>query len=97
MLVNIADNGKKALEALEQQPDFDAVLMDIMMPVMDGYEAMRQIRKQERFADLPILALTAKAMPDDKEKCLEAGASDYLAKPVVIAIVMFMLRVWLYK
>jgi len=72
------------------------VLMDIMMPVMDGYEAMRKIREQEKYWKLPILALTAKAMKDDRKKCIEAGANDYLAKPVDLDKVMSMLRVWLY-
>ncbi|MBN1764710.1 MAG: response regulator [Sedimentisphaerales bacterium] len=95
--VHIAENGKKALEFLDREVDVDAVLMDIMMPVMDGLEAIRRIRQQERFAHLPILALTAKAMAGDKEKCIEAGANDYIAKPVVIDKVISMLRVWLYK
>ena len=93
-----AKNGKEALKILSNLKEIpDIIISDIMMPEMDGYEAMRQIRKQKRFADLPILALTAKAMSGDKEKCLEAGASYYLAKPVVIDRVISMLRVWLYK
>lgn len=91
-----AENGQKALEMLDTHDDIDVVLMDIMMPIMDGYEAMRNIRKQEKFWKLPILALTAKAMKDDRQKCIEAGANDYLAKPIDIEKVLSMLRVWLY-
>ena len=77
-----ADNGQTALETLAAHPDTAIVLIDMMMPVMDGYEAMRRIRTEPRFATLPIVALTAKAMPEDRLKCIEAGATDYLAKPV---------------
>jgi len=94
--VRTAETGKQALEMLEKEPDTDAVLMDIMMPEMDGYETMRRIRSESRFRDLPILALTAKAMKGDREKCIEAGASDYLAKPIDQAQLMTLLRVWLY-
>jgi len=96
MTVIRAENGQEALAELETHPDIDIVLMDIMMPVMDGYEAMRKIREQEKYWKLPILALTAKAMKDDRKKCIEAGANDYLAKPVDLDKVMSMLRVWLY-
>ena len=92
-----ASNGQKALEALEKDPDVDLVLMDIMMPVMDGYEAMHHIREQEKYADLPILALTAKAMVDDREKCIAAGANDYMPKPVDVDRLLSLIRVWLYK
>lgn len=92
-----AKNGREALERLEQHPDTDIVLMDIMMPEMDGYEAMRRIRSQERFESLPIIALTAKAMKGDRALCIDAGASDYLAKPIDIEKLMSMMRVWLYK
>ncbi len=92
-----AEDGRKALGTLEKNADIDLVLLDIMMPVMDGYETAKAIRKQPRFKDLPIITLTAKAMKDDRDKCIAAGANDYLAKPVEVARLLSMLRVWLYK
>lgn len=91
----IATNGREALEKLEESDQIDLVLMDIMMPEMDGYEAMKAIRKEKRFAKLPIIALTAKAMKNDRERCIEAGANDYISKPVDMDKLLSMLRVWL--
>jgi len=92
-----AEDGVKALKMLDREPDVDLVLMDIMMPVMDGYETTGKIREQERFRKLPVIALTAKAMKEDKEKCIAAGASDYLTKPVDVERLFSMMRVWLYQ
>ncbi len=92
-----ATNGRQAIEMIEQTPDLSLVLMDIMMPEMDGYETMREIRKKPQFSVLPILALTAKAMKGDREKCLEAGASDYIAKPVNTDQLLSLMRVWLFR
>ncbi|MNS89184.1 Polar-differentiation response regulator DivK [compost metagenome] len=95
MKVIPAENGQEAIRILEETPDIEIVLMDIMMPVMDGYETTRAIRKKEEFKDLPIIALTAKAMKGDREECLEAGASDYITKPVNSAQLLSMIRSWL--
>ncbi len=97
MVVVSATNGRQAIEVVDGTPDLSVVLMDIMMPDMDGYETMREIRKDARFRTLPILALTAKAMKGDREKCLQAGASDYIAKPVNTDQLLSLLRVWLYR
>ncbi len=97
MEVVTATNGRQAIELIDQTPDLSVVLMDIMMPEMDGYETMREIRKNPAFRTLPILALTAKAMKGDREKCLDAGASDYIAKPVNTEQLLSLLRVWLYR
>ncbi len=92
-----AENGKDAISTVKSNPDVQIVLMDVMMPEMDGYETMRTIRKMPGFKSLPIIALTAKAMKGDREKCIEAGASDYITKPVDTAQLLSLLRVWLYK
>ncbi len=92
----IAENGKDALGLVETRPELDLVLMDIMMPEMDGYETMRTIRKQSKFDKLPLIALTAKAMRGDRQKCIEAGANDYLSKPIDTDKLMSLLRVWLH-
>jgi len=96
MKVYKAEDGKKALNLLEQIADIDLILMDIMMPIMDGYEAIKFIRKMQNYKKIPIIALTAKAMKDDREKCISAGASDYLPKPVDMDRLFSMMRVWLY-
>ncbi|WP_044246334.1 HAMP domain-containing protein [Chondromyces apiculatus] len=92
-----AETGKAAIEVLGQTPDIDVVLMDIMMPEMDGYDTMRAIRAEPRYHALPILALTAKAMKGDREKCLEAGANDYISKPVDTEQLLAALRLWLHR
>jgi CheY-like chemotaxis protein len=95
MNVITADNGKEALEMLRLNRDIDIVLMDIMMPEMDGYEATQRIRNDLKMSRLPIIALTAKAMPGDREKVIEAGASDYITKPVDTGQLFSLMRVWL--
>lgn len=97
MRVITATDGKEALSTLEANPDTKVVLMDIMMPEMDGYEAIKNIRKIRKHAQLPVIAVTAKAMTGDREKCIEAGASDYISKPVDIDQLLSLLRVWLYE
>jgi CheY-like chemotaxis protein len=92
-----ADNGKEAIKRLEEHADIEIVLMDLMMPEMDGFEATQQIRKMEKYIKLPVIALTAKAMKGDREKCLEAGFSDYISKPVNIEQLVSLMRVWLYR
>jgi len=91
------DNGQDAIEMLQERPDIDIVLMDIMMPEMDGMQTMREIRKNTKFKSLPIVAVTAKAMKGDREKCIAAGAWDYLAKPVDTHQLLSVLRAWLYR
>jgi CheY-like chemotaxis protein len=90
-----AETGRSGIEVLQQNPDTDLVLMDIMMPEMDGYETTRAIRKLPGIGSLPIIALTAKAMKGDREKCLQAGASDYVAKPVDLAYLFSVMRTWM--
>ncbi len=97
MNVLYAESGKEALEILENTPDVSVVLMDIMLPGMDGYETTMAIREMPKFKTLPIIALTAKAMKGDREKCLDSGASDYIAKPVDTDRLLSLLRVWLYR
>lgn len=95
--VEFARNGVEALAKLRQYDDIDLVLMDVMMPEMDGYEATRQIRLQPQWKHLPIIAVTAKAMKDDQERCREAGANDYLAKPIDLDRLFSLIRVWMPK
>jgi CheY-like chemotaxis protein/CHASE3 domain sensor protein len=97
LIVLKAENGKKAIEKLLANKDIDLVLMDIMMPEMDGYEAMSRIRKIEAFKDLPIIALTAKAMKDDRKKAIDSGANDYVTKPVDLDRLFSLMRIWLSK
>jgi CheY-like chemotaxis protein len=97
MDVMSATNGRTAIDIIQNTPELSIVIMDIMMPDMDGYETMREIRKVPEFRTLPILALTAKAMKGDREKCLNAGASDYIAKPVNTDQLLSLMRVWLFR
>jgi two-component system, chemotaxis family, sensor kinase CheA len=97
MNVVFSENGKEAIDMLVSQPDIDLVLMDIMMPEMDGYEAMQNIRSMQPYESLPIIALTAKAMMHDRQKCIDAGASDYISKPVNLEQLFSLLKVWLHK
>jgi CheY-like chemotaxis protein len=97
MNIVTAETGRDAIDIIQKTPDLNVVLMDIMMPAMDGYDTMREIRKDKKFKHLPIVAVTAKAMKGDREKCIEAGATDYLAKPVDTEQLLSMLRVLLYR
>jgi CheY-like chemotaxis protein len=97
MKVLTATTGREAIDLIDASPEIALVLMDIMMPEMDGYQTMQVIRSQPTFRRLPIVALTAKAMKGDREKCLEAGASDYLAKPVNTEQLLSALRMWLHR
>jgi len=96
MRVISATDGKEALQQLQKHPETSIVLMDMMMPEMDGYESTTKIRENPRFKNLPVIAVTAKAMMGDREKCIQAGASDYISKPVDIDQLVSLLRVWLY-
>jgi HAMP domain-containing protein/CheY-like chemotaxis protein/signal transduction histidine kinase len=96
MKVLFAENGRDGIEVLEKDPEIEIVLMDIMMPEMDGYDTMRAIRQIPRFKSLPIITLTAKAMKGDRDKCIAAGASDYITKPVDIPQLLSLMRVWLH-
>jgi len=97
MKVLFAETGSEGIALLEQNPDIALVLMDMMMPEMDGYEVIGKLRADSRYENLPIIALTAKAMKGDREKCMEAGASDYISKPVDIEQLLSLMRVWLYR
>jgi CheY-like chemotaxis protein len=97
MRVISSENGKDAIQLLMDQVDIDIVLMDIMLPTMDGYTTIRAIREIGEFRDLPIVAVTAKAMKGDREKCIAAGASDYLCKPVEPEQLRSTLRLWLHR
>jgi CheY-like chemotaxis protein len=92
-----AENGRAGIETIMQNPEIDVVLMDIMMPGMDGYQTIQRIREVESLRHLPIIAVTAKAMKGDREKCIEAGASDYIAKPVDLDQLFSLMRVWLQE
>ena len=92
-----AESGQEAINILNENKHVDMVLMDIMMPEMDGYETTQKIRREHKNTHLPIIAVTAKAMKGDREKCIEAGASDYITKPVKIDQLLSLMRVWLYK
>jgi CheY-like chemotaxis protein len=97
MKVISAIDGKEAIKQLNELPKVDLVLMDMMMPEMDGYEATRRIREMPKYRNLPVIAVTAKAMTGDREKCINAGASDYITKPVDVDQLISLLRVWLYE
>jgi CheY-like chemotaxis protein len=94
--VVIASNGREAIEKLDEADDISLVLMDVMMPEMDGIEATKQIRKEPKWADLPIIAVTAKAMRGDREECMEAGANDYISKPVDVDKLLSLIKVWIH-
>jgi CheY-like chemotaxis protein len=93
----IGYNGIEGIQKLQENPDIDLVLMDIMMPEMDGYTAIKEIRKISRYSNLPIIALTAKAMKEDRQKCIDAGANEYLTKPIDVEKLVSLMKVWLYR
>ena len=95
--LHYAESGRSGIELLQRVSTADAVLVDIMMPGMDGYETIREIRSMPGYAALPVIAVTAKAMKGDRQKCIEAGASDYIAKPVDLEQLVSMLRVWFHR
>jgi CheY-like chemotaxis protein len=97
MKVLYAENGRDGIEVLRSNPSIDIILMDIMMPEMDGYDTMRAIRQIAQFHQLPIITLTAKAMKGDRDKCIAAGASDYITKPVDMSRLLTLMRVWLHR
>jgi len=96
MNVLYAESGAEGIDVLKRKPGIDVVLIDVMMPEMDGYEATRRVRAMEELKNLPIIAFTTKAMKGDREKCMEAGASDYITKPIDAQQLVSLLRVWLY-
>ena len=96
MEVVYAENGREGIDVLQANPDVDLVLMDVMMPELDGYETTREIRRLDAFGELPIISLTAKAMKGDREKSIASGASDYITKPVDVDQLLSLMRVWLY-
>ena len=97
MEIIAAENGYEGIEMLQKNPDIDIILMDIMMPEMDGFEAIKRIREMPDYQTLPIIALTAKAMKKSREECLEAGANDYISKPINIDQLFSLMNVWLYQ
>jgi CheY-like chemotaxis protein len=92
-----AENGRDGIDILRHNPDIDLGLIDIMMPEMDGFQTIREIRRHDRLSHVPLIAVTAKAMKGDRQKCIEAGASDYIAKPVDIDLLLSLLRVWIAR
>ena len=97
MEIIVAENGREGIEMLQANPDTDLILMDIMMPEMDGFEAIRRIRELPKYTTLPIIALTAKAMKHSREECLDAGATDYISKPIDLDQLYSLMHVWLYR
>jgi CheY-like chemotaxis protein len=95
--ITTAENGKQALDVMNKTTDFDLVLLDMMMPEMDGYDMLKEIRSIDKWKDLPVIAVTAKIMQGEKEKCFEAGVSDYLSKPIKGDQLISLLKIWLYK